>query len=93
MGGTVVCGIPFDGQCTTVSSVDQETIGLDANAECGGSETFEEAYGFSMAVYDWQGGSLETMGNSPTGFYYQGSTAFAAFNATADGGSEEGVWC
>jgi len=85
MGGTVVCGFPFDGQYTTVSSADQETIGLDANTECGGSATFEEAHGFSVAVYDWKGGGLETMGNSPTGLYRKGGTTFVAFNATADG--------
>ena len=92
VGGIVVRGIPFHGQCTAVSSADQETIGLDANAECGGSETFEEANGFSVAVYDWKGGGLEKMGNSPTGLYREGSTTFTAFNAIADGGSEENVW-
>jgi hypothetical protein len=66
---------------------------LDADTECSGSATFEEADGFSVALYHWEGGSLEAMGNSPTRLYREGGTTFAAFNAATDGGSEEGVWC
>ena len=92
MGGIVICGIPFDGQYTTVSSADQETIGLDADAERGGSATFEEADGFSVAIYDWEGGSLAAMGNSPTGLYREGSTTFTSFNTSSHKRVKGIVW-
>ena len=60
--------------------------------KCGGSETFEEADGFSVALYDWEGGGVETMGNSPACVCSQGSASFVALNAASDKRGEGNVW-